>query len=46
MVGLNGVDPDPKRRPSAWDIIQTLNETEGPNSCFGKNERPTMRQVW
>ncbi|KAM0839647.1 hypothetical protein ACQ4PT_060178 [Festuca glaucescens] len=45
VVGLNGVDPDPKRRPSAWDIIHTLNETEGPNSCFGKNEGPTMRQA-
>ncbi|KAM0836300.1 hypothetical protein ACQ4PT_062435 [Festuca glaucescens] len=44
MAGVNGVDPDPKRRPSAWDIIQTLNETEGQDSCFGKNEGTAMGQ--
>uniref|UniRef100_A0A0E0IRZ3 Protein kinase domain-containing protein n=1 Tax=Oryza nivara TaxID=4536 RepID=A0A0E0IRZ3_ORYNI len=30
-IGLACVDPDPKKRPSAWDVIQKLNETECKN---------------
>uniref|UniRef100_A0A0E0EXN9 Protein kinase domain-containing protein n=1 Tax=Oryza meridionalis TaxID=40149 RepID=A0A0E0EXN9_9ORYZ len=31
VIGLACVDPDPKKRPSAWVVIQMLNETECKN---------------
>ncbi|KAF0920272.1 hypothetical protein E2562_034121 [Oryza meyeriana var. granulata] len=31
VIGLTCVDPDPKKRPIAWDVIQMLNETESKN---------------
>uniref|UniRef100_A0A0E0M7K9 Protein kinase domain-containing protein n=1 Tax=Oryza punctata TaxID=4537 RepID=A0A0E0M7K9_ORYPU len=34
VIGLACVDPDPKKRPSAWDVIQMLNETEFKNWSY------------
>lgn len=44
ILGLNCLNPDPSKRPSAWDILQTLNELESTNCCFDMNDVPAVGQ--
>ncbi|XP_073356618.1 cysteine-rich receptor-like protein kinase 43 [Aegilops tauschii subsp. strangulata] len=41
-LGLKCLNPDPNERPSAWDMLQTLNELESTNGCFDKNDGPAV----
>ncbi|XP_044389606.1 uncharacterized protein [Triticum aestivum] len=41
-LGLKCLNPDPDERPSAWDMLQTLNELESTNGCFDKNDGPAV----
>ncbi|KAJ1274648.1 hypothetical protein BS78_05G077900 [Paspalum vaginatum] len=34
-IGMKCVDPNPEKRPAAWDIIEILNATESKNRCSG-----------
>ncbi|XP_037431236.1 protein PSK SIMULATOR 1-like [Triticum dicoccoides] len=44
VLGLNCLNPDPSKRPSAWDILQTLNELESTKYCFDMNDVPAVGQ--
>ncbi|XP_044950147.1 protein PSK SIMULATOR 1-like [Hordeum vulgare subsp. vulgare] len=44
VLGLNCFDLDPHKRPSARDILQTLNELESTDCCFDMNDVPAVGQ--
>lgn len=45
MIGMWCVDPDPKERPAAWDIIENLNAIESKNRCSGVNKEQLVDKV-
>ncbi|RLM58521.1 Cysteine-rich receptor-like protein kinase 26 [Panicum miliaceum] len=41
-TGLRCVDPDPKKRPAAWDVIRMLDAGESTEACSGASRAPPI----